>query len=441
MKKVVIFLLILCMGTMVGCSSKSSSSGGKKEITVMMFEGGFGSDWVKKSADEYMKLHKEVKIKIEASPDIHQQLQPKFLSGDVPDLFNPGPSFDIQGLIASGEVLSLNKALESKAYNKKEKWLDTFNQNQFQVKMDDNYYGIPSVFSPGYVWWYDQKLFDDNGWKLPKTWEDLYKLSAEAKKKNISVFSLQGKSAGYYFYGIYLPLVERIGGIKAIEDAFNLEKGAWASEPFLKAAEESVKMMKEGLVLDGSMALSHTEAQTLFFQRKALFAMAGTWLEGEMKDVIPDDFKLRAINHPVWADGPADEQGYAPISTGWGGAWYIPKKAKNQRESIQFLKYLSSKDQVNKMVKSRGLASVVKGTEEAIQSESLKSALAITEKNKTYAPTAINDSYPEFAKNITNAYQSLLLGEMSPKKFIQYMEKKAEEVKKDDSIRKLKYDF
>lgn len=419
-----------------GSGDGSKATGDKVNIEVMMFEGGFGSEWVKKSAENYMNEHPNVTVEVKASPDIHQQLQPRFLSGDVPDLFNPGPSFDIKGLVNSGQVLELDEHLNGKAYNSDEKWLDTFEQGQFNLKKDDKFVGIPTIFSSGYTWWYDEKLFEDNGWELPKTWEDLAQLKEEAGKKGIAVFAFPGKFPGYSFYGNFMPLVQRIGGKQAMLDAYNLKEGAWKSEAFVKAAGEVVKMVQDGMFIEGSMALSHTEAQTMFFQRKALFATAGTWLEGEMKDVIPDDFKLRTMNHPAW-DPNGQEQDLAPISTGWGGAWYIPAQSKQQETAIDFLKFLSSKEQVKEMVKTRGLPSLVKGTDEAIQSEALKSALAVMQNaGGTYAPTGINDAYPELINNITNQYHALLLGEVTPEQFAEYAESKAAEVRNDSSIEK-----
>ncbi|OCA87749.1 hypothetical protein A8F94_07830 [Bacillus sp. FJAT-27225] len=442
MKKFLL-LLVALMVIAAGCSSKESTGKGgdkKVEIEVMMFEGGFGSEWVKESAKAYMEKNKNVNIKITASPDIHTQLQTRFLSKDVPDLMVPGPSFDIQGVIRDGMIEPIDDALQEKAYDSEEKWVDTFEQGQFNQKKDGKTYGIPTIFSPGYIWWYDEKLFEDNGWELPQTQEDLYKLKAEADKKGIAVFSVPGKAPGYYFFGIYLPFVERIGGKEALLDAFNLKEGAWKSPAFVEAAKESQRMVDEGLFLKGTFGLSHTEAQTLFFQRKSLFVMAGSWLEGEMKDVIPTDFKLRAFNQPAFPGGKGEQ--LAPVSTGWGGAWYIPSGSKNKDETIKFLKFLSSEKEVEKMVASKGLASVVKNTEDAIQSEPLKSALKVLQDaGGSYAPTAINDSYPELVGNMNNIYQSLMLGELTPEKFTEQAEKFAEQIRKDDNIEKTTYSW
>ena len=330
--------------------------------------------------------------------------------------------------------------MQGNAFDSDEKWIDTFEAGQFNLQKEGKTYGIPTIFSPGYIWWYDEKLFEDNGWELPKTQEDLYELKEKADKEGIAVFAVPGKHPGYYFYGSFMPLVERIGGKQPILDAFNLKEGAWQSDAFIEAAKETQRMVNEGLFLEGTFGLSHTEAQTLFFQRKALFVTAGSWLEGEMADVIPEDFKLRAINQPAVSSGSGEQ--LAPVSTGWGGAWYVPSGSKNKEETVKFLKFLSSKEEVKKMVKSKGLASVVKGTDEAIESEALKSALKVLQDaNGSYAPTAINDSYPELIGNIMNVYQSLVLGEITPEEFAEQAEKFAEQTRNDSNIEKVEFSW
>jgi len=447
LKKLLFFALILLV--VAGCSSQDSGtenddSSKKVKLEIMMFEGGFGSDWVEKSADKYMKDHSNVEIELIASPDISKQLQPRVVAGDSPDIINPGPKFDIKALMNNGGLLDLSDYLDTPAYDSDEKWGDTFKPGQLVLQKDASHYGIPILFSTGYLWWYDQKLFNDNNWDVPETWDDLYVLNEKAKAEGISTFALPGQGPAYSLYGLYLPLVQRMGGFEAIESGFNLEKGAWKSEPFLNAAKEIAKMREEeGMFLEGSMALSHIEAQTQFFQRNALFAMAGTWLEGEMQDVIPEDFELTALNQAPWSDGPAEQQKAAPVSSGWGGGWYVSKDSDHADEAIDFLKFLSSQGEMSEMVSSRGLPSTIKGTDEAIQSDTLKTALNVIDEAEglTYIPTAINDSYPEFTINITNQIQALLLGEVSPEEFIDYAEKQAETLRNDDSIEKVEYKF
>jgi N-acetylglucosamine transport system substrate-binding protein len=131
---------------------------------------------------------------------------------------------------------------------------------------------------------------------------------------------------------------------------------------------------------------------------------------------------------------------------GTGDAFFIPSRASLiivADEAIDFLKFLSSLEEMSEMVSSRGLPSTIKGTDEAIKSDTLKTALNVIDEAEglTYIPTAINDSYPEFTINITNQIQALLLGEVSPEEFTDYAEEQAETLRNDDSIEKVEYKF
>lgn len=409
----------------------SSSQEEQIELSIMMFEGGFGSEWVKKSVEEFEEENPNVTIDLIASPDIDQQLQPRVVSGDAPDIINPGPNFDIQGLIENEGVLPLDSYVETPAYNSDELWRDTFVQAQFNLEKDGKVYGIPSTFATSFIWWYDEKLFEDHGWEVPTEWEDLYELKELANAEGIDVFSLPGLRPDYYFQGLYIPLVQKIGGLEAIEAGLALEEGAWSSEPFLKAAEESVRLIEEEMLLDGTMALNHIESQTQFFQRKALFVMSGTWLEGEMQDIIPDDFKLRSLNQPARPEGPAEEQKAVPVSSGWGGGWYVSSETEHEDVAVAFLKHMTSKESQADMVSSRGVASTVIGTEEAIESESLLSAIDLIESAEgySYSPTVLYDNYPEFARNVENQFQGLMLGDVTVEEFVDYAEAEAKRIR------------
>lgn len=413
-----------------------------EEVTVMMFEGGYGSDWVVRSAEEFVKENPDIRINVIASPDIHRQMQPRFLSGNVPDIINPGPNFDILTLIGDGQIASLNDYLYTPSHRGTDDWIDVFTPAQFSLHMDGEYYGIPVLFSAGYIWWYDAKLFRDNGWDAPRNWNELYELRDKAGEKGLSIFAIPGTVPDYIYYGAYLPLVTRIGGIEALEDGFNLIPGAWESEAYLEAAKEIVRMSEDGLYLPRTMGLNHIEAQTQFFQRNALFAMAGTWLEGEMQDIIPEDFELTALNQPSWEEGPANSQLYVPISEGWAGAFYVTEGSKNKDAAVKFLKYLTDKESIYRMME-RGLASTIVGTEDAIDSKPLRTALDEMDRadGYSYVPTGMNPVYPEFNANVIKRFQALMLGQITPEEFVKYAEAQAEQLRNDDTIVKQEFGY
>jgi len=430
---VLLLFLVACGSDEGNVNNDNDSTDENIELSIMMFEGGFGSDWVEKSVEEFEEDNPNVSIDLTASPDIDQQLQPRVISGETPDIINPGPSFDIQEFIQNDGVLPLDEYLNTPAYESDENWIDTFDPSQFNLEIDGTYFGIPSTFATSFIWWYNEQLFEDHGWDLPETWEDLYELKELANAEGIDVFALAGQNPDYYFQGIFIPLVQKIGGLDAIESGLKLEEGAWSSEPFVEAAKESVRLVEEDMLLDGTMALNHIEAQTQFFQNKALFVMSGTWLEGEMQDVITDDFKLRAFNQPVHPDGPSEEQKAIPVSSGWGGGWYVSNETEHADVAIEFLKHMTSKEAQSDMVEQRGVASTVLGTEEAIKSDALLSAVNLMDEadGYSYSPTELYDNYPEFARNVEAKFQGLMLGDITVEEFIEYAEDEAQKMREN----------
>src|SRR5690554_4562151 len=125
----VIVAILLFAST--GCGNKQSakSSSGKIELEVASFQGGYGLDFFEYAAREYEKTHPNVKINVWGNPRIWEKLRTRFLNNDVPDLCWPGWGMDVWALVANGQVMEMDKYLETKAYGQDKKWIDTFNQD------------------------------------------------------------------------------------------------------------------------------------------------------------------------------------------------------------------------------------------------------------------------------------------------------------------------
>ncbi len=72
----------------------------------------------------------------------------------------------------------------------------------------------------------------------------------------------------------------------------NLTEDAWTQPVVAQVLELFKKLYDDGFIMDGTEALSHTESQAAWLQGDAAFIPCGTWLENEMKDVIPEGFQM-----------------------------------------------------------------------------------------------------------------------------------------------------
>lgn len=429
-------VLILAIALAAGCGNKQSSSGkgGVIELEVASFQGGFGLDFFEQAAREYEKTHPNVKIRVWGNPRIWEQLRPRFVAGDVPDLCWPGWGMDYWALVAEGKVMEMDKYLETRAYGQDKPWKETFLKDLLEKgKMDGHYYIMPfnnNVFG----WWYNANLFEKNGWQPPRTYEELLVLCERIKKTGIAPITYQGKYPAYMLRGFLIPWAISAGGMQAYTDAQNLEPGAWKSPAFLKAAEMVAELRDKGYFQKGAMGMDHTGSQMEFVLGRAAMIPCGTWLGTEMKKQIPPGFRMQYFNPPVLKDGKGD-----PTATSTGAeTWIIPKEAKHPDEAADFFKFMTSVDMAKEFVEKKNTLTAIVGSDECDLPPDLVEPAKCIRNAKVTWDADFGQWYKAMNKEIENAMASLLNGEITPKQCVDRMEKAADRTRKDKSIPKHK---
>src|SRR5688572_24083996 len=148
-------------------------------IETPFFEGGSGKDFYLLAAREYEKVRPGVRVDMYLDPRIAEKVQVRLLEGDFPEITNPG-TINYWPLIDNGDVLQVDEFLDGPSWDtfdangKPVKWRDTFLPGSLETyARDGKHYGIPLGYY-AYVFWYNKKMFRDNGWPKPKTWDELF---------------------------------------------------------------------------------------------------------------------------------------------------------------------------------------------------------------------------------------------------------------------------
>jgi len=428
-----IIILALC----VLISSLSIAAGKEKiKLEVAAFEGGYGIGFYQEVGKQFEVLHPEIAVNVWGNPRIGEQLRPRFIAGNPPDVCFPiGPSpVDVWVLLEEDKLYSLDEALESSAIGQEAKWKDTFIPSLLESgKAKGHYYLLPGNMDV-YSWWYDAKLFRDNGWRVPKTYQELLRLCEKIKGRGIAPITFQGKYPVYMTGGFLIPFAVRIGGLQALVDAENLLPGVWESEPFLKAAQLTREMLDKGYFQKGAMGMTHTESQVEFFNRKAAMIPCGTWLEAEMTGNIPEDFELRMMSIPVVKEGVDPTIVGAVVNY-----WVVPLESKHPELGAEYLKLLFSLDNAKKWVKEKKSLLPIIGSD----TEGLSSALQSAVKIKNQATTIFIEPflgwtpwYPSLGKVVDNGMAALLNKEITPEEYVEQIEAEAQRIREDSSIPK-----
>jgi N-acetylglucosamine transport system substrate-binding protein len=445
---------ILALGlVLAGCSGSGSSTaaggGGKTEdavtapeaptgdkptgdVEVMAFKGGYDIDFYAAAAKEFSDKNPGAKVTVDGDPRVWEKIRPRLVAGSPPSLMLPGWGLDQWAAAEEGQLMLLDAALASPAYGGAGTWGDTFEPKLLKLgQLDGKQFVLPYYFN---VWgmWFDPGLFANHGWTPPKTYDELLALAAKIKAAGIAPITFQGKYPYYMLEGMLLPWVQDIGGIKALNDAQNLEPGAWKSPTLVKAAGMIAELRDKGYFETGASGLTHTESQTDFLNGKAAMIPCGTWLDSEMKKTMPAGARLQFMVTPA-ASGAGDPTA-VPIDI---EPWMVPSAGKNPNGAVAFFKYMTSLEKAKQFVIEKSTLTAIKGSEKVKLPPSLVAPLAAFNDSKTPWAYELRYWYPEMETEIENALTELVNGGAA-QKFCDRCEAAADKIRKDDSVKKHK---
>lgn len=342
---------------------ESSHDFENKELSVAVFEGGYGKAYWEEVIQRFEEDYPGVKVNLTSNPKIMDIIKPQLVSGNPPDFIYMPLSDEtntIQTMIKEKALLDLTDVFESQALDQDAPLKDVMTDGILEYAKphgDGNIYYAP-FYTSNMGLWYNQTLFEEKGWEVPETWDDFFALGEKAKQEGRALFTYQGLHPGYN-ESIIFPAIASAGGVEAIEKIENYEENAYDNDAVRKVFEIYEMITEKDYLMPGTVALNHTQAQTEFLQGKALFIPNGDWFEGEMVDAPREDgFEFGFMAPPVFEAG---DQRYA--QTSFEGL-FIPKDAKNPELAKEFLKY-QYQDEIVKLnaEKASGVLAVKNGAE------------------------------------------------------------------------------
>jgi N-acetylglucosamine transport system substrate-binding protein len=405
-------------------------------VEGVFFEGGFGRSYIDNAADIFRALHPENTMTVEGIQRVQEVLQPRFIAGNPPDVIdNSGAgNIPLDALVADDQLADLTPLMNAPALDSPGM---TFAETLFPGSQDVGVYDgrqlvLNIAFTVSGVW-HSDSLFQEKGWAYPQTWDEMLALCETIKSDGTSPWTYQGRFPQYMVFGVFMPLVYKVGGVEALTLLDNLEDGAWQSAEVLQAATMIHQLAANDYILPGTEGLTHTESQAEWLQGNAVFIPCGTWLENEMRTLTPDGFNM--VINPV--PGPTADTFDSILA--WPGEPYIvPKNAANVIGGMEFMRCMLSKANAQFFAKEISAIMPVFGGSEGIElSSALQSALDAAE---AAGDGLFNYFWKDWYSDLNNATRDamgeLLTNRISPQQFCDTVQQAADMVKADDSIPK-----
>jgi N-acetylglucosamine transport system substrate-binding protein len=367
-------VLIPLGGSLMSCATGGPSGGGGAAGTVsaknpfgmadnstidsVIFDGGYGVDYVEYAAKILEKNHEGSTAKVASSTQIGTELQPRFVGGNPPDLIDNSGAQSIGFNTILDQLEDLQDVIDA--------------DNLEGDKIADTLYG--GVLKPGtfdgklaainyvltvYGVWYSSSLFEENGWTPPTTWAEALELGAKAKAAGKYLF-VWGKEAATYYQTLAIESAIKEGGDEVRLALENLEEGCWSLPAVQSVFGAMHEVIAAGYMKPGGSGTQFTAAQAQWSNdMDALLYPSGSWIENEMKDNTAEGFAMKGFPAMVVSESAA--MPVEALHSTAGEPFIVPSQGKNVAGGKELLRTMLSKDAATNFAKTKLAPTIVKG--------------------------------------------------------------------------------
>ncbi len=344
--------------------------------------------------DEYMDANPNVTIEVEALDEEAYKTKFKAYAMDgMPDVVSiwGQPAF-LDEVLDAGVLAELNEA-DYADYSFIAGSLEGF-------KKDGKLYGLPRNTDIMLIY-YNQKMFEDNGWKVPATYDELTSLCADIKAAGITPIAMDGGD-GWPMACFLTDILVRVAGTDYAEIVRNaVASGDFNAPEIQEATQILVDSAAAGMFQVGYDSQDYGTTMNLFTNGQAAMYCMESWdcsmaLNQDITPEIRDN--IRAFTMPVVEGGKA---GANDIAAWNGGGYAVSASSAVKDEAVKFLNYMYQPDKLSKYGWENGVGmsaqdqtAYLTGNETELQ----KQVMDILKNATSVSGTPINDCGPSAFK-------------------------------------------
>ncbi|BAH42318.1 probable multiple sugar ABC transporter substrate binding protein [Brevibacillus brevis NBRC 100599] len=278
---------------------------------------------------------------------------------------------------------------------------------------DGKVYGVPLSLNST-QFYYNKKIFEQNGLQAPKSWDELIATAKTLKEKGIVPISF-GAKEGWLLslsHGVIAPA--SYSGTNYLD---KLLKG----ESDLKSAEflQSVQRMQELIPYfpENYVGLELNDMRTLFATEKAAMFINGSFeLEG-IKKLNPD---LPLDFFPM----PTDD-GKQVLTTWVDGSYAVNAKSKHKAEALKFMEFMATKKFGELFANQFKRISAVPGVSTDDPLVNKMAELSQSSATPYLMVVSFAEGKPTTKQTLENALQGMYLGKLTPEQVVEEVQKSA----------------
>ncbi len=247
------------------------------EIEIVQYKPEAAS-YFERVEEEFNKTHDNIHLTIESPNDATTILRTRFIREDYPDIIGIGGDINYSYYVDAGILADLSdyEGLE----NIKQAYLDI--DEALEIVPTEGSYAVPYVANAAGIL-YNKDIFEEHGWKIPNTWDELLALCDEMEQEGVQPFYFGFKDT----WTCLAPWNAMAVDLAPADTAKQVNRGETTfTEEYREVAEKYLELLNYGN--NDPFAYNYNDACTAFARGEAAMYTIGSYAIPQILSVNPD---------------------------------------------------------------------------------------------------------------------------------------------------------
>lgn len=344
-KKAVSVLLIGCMMAamlLAGCGDGSDS--GKTEIEIIQYKPE-ATDYFDALEEEFNAAHDDIHLTIDSPNDASTIMRTRFIREDYPDIIGIGGDINYSYYV-DAEILADLSDWDGMA-DIKQSYLDI--AEGLEIIPTDGTFIAPYMANAAGIL-YNRDMFEEHGWQIPTTWDELMSLCEEIQAEGILPFYFGFRDT----WTCLAPWNAIAVDLTPADICKQVNRGdATFTEAYKEAAEKYIKLMDYGP--DDPVAYGYNDACTAFANGESAMYPIGSYAVPQIQSVNPD------INIDSFVMPASDDPDGNTLNSGIDLGFSVTAACENKEAAYEVLDFLYQDENIQAYIDDQNSISCKEG--------------------------------------------------------------------------------
>ena len=304
-----------------GCGSDESS--GKTEIEILQYKPE-AATYFDQVEDQFNATHDDIHLTISSPNDATTILRTRFIREDYPDIIGIGGDINYSYYV-DADILADVSDYPGLA-DVKESYIDIL--EALEITPKDGTYGVPYVANAAGIL-YNRDMFEEHGWEIPESWDELMALCEEIEAEGILPFYFGFRDtwtclAPWNSLAVDLAPADTCQKVNAGETTF--------SEEYVEVAEKCAQLVSYGP--DDPFAYGYNDACTAFANGESAMYPIGSYAVPQILSVNPE------MNIDSFVTPGNDDASKNTLNSGVDLLFAVTAECENKEAAYEVLDFL-----------------------------------------------------------------------------------------------------